>query len=171
MSDFPDTPAHEPQLPPPIVAPPAVVLTDNALTYLNQTRPWVRFMSILTFCMVGFMVVLGGIIILMGTLGRSLLEASGGNFSLLGAIATGFFYSLISLVYVAPAIYLHRYAGAIGRLQAGPSEFALEEALRNQKSFWRYVGILSVIGIALTVLVFVGAIILIILGVAMGRGR
>jgi len=82
-------------------------------------------MSILTFCMVGFMVVLGFVIILMGILGRSLFEAAGGNFSLLGAIATGFFYSLISLVYVAPAIYLHRYAGAIGRLQAGPSGIAL----------------------------------------------
>jgi hypothetical protein len=53
------------------------------------------------------------------------------------------------LLYTPPAVHLWRYAASIQQLQTGSGQQALESALRNQKSFWKYVGILSCVMMAL----------------------
>jgi hypothetical protein len=109
--------------------------------------------------------VLAGIALIMMGMGPSVLYGARGPFGSLargGNIATGFFYIILAILYVFPGVFLSRFASAIKLLQTNRSAQALEEAIRYQKSFWRYVGILSIVGIALMI---VGIILVIVVAV------
>jgi hypothetical protein len=143
-----------------------VGLTPRAQQYLDETRPWVRFISILTFVMAGFML-MGGLGLLAFTVlgGLAATTDRAGFGALGGAIGGGLLalvYVVMALVYLAPGTYLFRYASAIARLRATASGGALEDALKHQKSFWRFVGILTVISFVLAV---VGMVVGVIVGV------
>ena len=137
---------------------PTASLTPLAQQYLDQTRPWVRFMAILIFVSVGLMALVGISMLLVAVLGGFRAMGDGGPGPLGSAAGFGVMalvYVLLALVYVAPGLYLSRYATAIKRLNANSTAASLEDALKHQKSFWRFVGILSAIGIAVAVVVVV----------------
>ncbi|MBW3670567.1 MAG: type II secretion system protein GspG [Acidobacteria bacterium] len=114
-------------------------LTQDMLDSLRSTRPWVRFLSIIGFIAVGFMI-LGSIFIIgVGVIGGGDEEMPG--FLMIGL---GLLYLLMAILYVFPSMYLFRYASSITRaLQPGPKAIPVQDALRHQKSFWKFVGILT----------------------------
>jgi hypothetical protein len=59
-----------------------------------------------------------------------------------------------------PAWYLFSYAGALGSFLQGGAVAELEAALDHQKSFWKFVGILTLISMVLAVLGIVAAILI-----------
>lgn len=124
--------------------------------YAVQMRPWVRLMSWLTFIGAGFMFLVGLAVVLMGVLAGG--QAATGEYPFGGAIAgtaIGCLYALMGLIYLPPAVFLRRSANAIKRMASGDQTAAFEGLLKNQKSFWRFVGILSLICIVLMVIVFI----------------
>lgn len=125
----------------------------RAVDMLRQTRPWVRLISILLF--------LGGAIsLLMGALaGIAVLGGAmrGDHVAAVGAVAV---YLVIGIVYIAPAIYLFRYASRIVLLEQFASFSNLEKALSAQKSFWRFVGIASLAVIGLYIVAIAGVALL-----------
>jgi len=125
-----------------------IAVTPVMLEHLQATRPWVRFMSVMLFISVGLMF-LGGLL-LMATL------ASAGRGGPPAAI--GLLYWLLGLVYIAPAIFLNRYATSIRELLQGGGASPMEKALESQKSFWRYVGILTVVILCIYALILLIAI-------------
>jgi hypothetical protein len=130
--------------------------TPLAQHYLDQTRPWVRFMSVVTFVCAGLMVLVALVALaasLFGGLAASGVEGRGVLGSVVASGVMAFVYLVMACVYVLPALYLSRYAAAIKRLQTSSTASGLEDALKHQKSFWRFVGIVTVIGIVIAVLV------------------
>ena len=113
------------------------------LEAMRQTRPWVIFLAILGFIGTGLMI-LGGLVVM----------AMGGFGKLPGAF--GLIYVVLALIYVAPSLYLFRYGTGIGRLLERGGIDGLTHALVCQKSFWRLVGIMTLVVIGLYVLIFVG---------------
>jgi hypothetical protein len=114
---------------PPSEVPRAVVVI------LAETRPWLRLMLgvfVTGIALMAFTVLGLGVLGWFGTNVRSSALVLGGLVPLL----------LIALLYTPPAIYLARCAASIRRLQEGGSWTALEDALRNQKYIWRYLGVL-----------------------------
>jgi hypothetical protein len=137
-----------------------VVLTPLAQHYLDQTRPWVRFVSVLTFVVAGFMA-LAGVIMLLVALFGGFAARSAGGLGLRGAVGGAVlacFYLVLASVYIAPGVYLARYASAIERLRATGNAGVLEDALKHQKSLWRFVGIVTAISLAVAVVGMVLAI-------------
>jgi TonB family protein len=136
-------------------------LTAAAQQFLYQTGPWVRFMSIMIFIWSGIMALLGLAMILISI--RTRIPWGHSQFPMLsvGNSAIGLFYILFAILYVAPGVFLSRHADAIGVLRVRRSARALEDALRNQKSFWRYVGILTIIHIVLGAILIVFVLFLI----------
>jgi len=134
-----------------------VALTPLGQQYLDETRPWVRFMSIVTFAAAGLMVLVGLGLLLAALAGGLSNGAAAPGFPA-GALGGGLFalvYLAMALFYIAPGLYLARYATAIRLLKVESESLRLEDALKHQKSFWRFVGILTAVGIVLTV-VFLG---------------
>jgi hypothetical protein len=104
-------------------------ITPLMVEYLRETKPWVRFMSVIMFVMVG--------LILIGSVFMLLIPA--------GGIFLALIYVAMGVLYLFPAYFLHQYASAIRSLERGGGDVAMEDALRSQKSFWRFVGILTLI--------------------------
>ncbi len=153
---------EDPMDQPPAVAEPGgvvtmeITLSSRAQHYLEQTSPWVRFISILNFVCAGLMFLLGLVMMLVGLAGRLAPNDIGiGRSALPGAVAgvlLGMIYLLLACLYIAPGVFLSRYASAIRFLRSNRTADALEDAVRHQKSFWRYVGILALIGLVVAVL-------------------
>jgi len=124
---------------------------------LRRTVPWARFMSILLFLGGGMMVV-GGLVmgLGMGFAGA----ASGGDFGAAAAGgAIGLVYACAGLLNIVPAMFLWRFASRSSHYVAGPSDQRLESALDAQRSYWKFMGIFAIVGMALICVVFVVAII------------
>jgi len=127
-----------------------VCLSEKGRKYFSQTRPWVRFLSIILFICIGCMV-LGGLMILLVGMTGSLLGSSNPIYDMMpgGTFVVGLVYIILAILYAAPAVFLSRYASAIKNLQAEPSSQVLEGAIKYQKSFWRYIGVLTVVSLVI----------------------
>jgi len=135
----------------PVASAPTAV-PDSVVQLLGQTRPWVKLMAVLAFVVLGFS--------LLALLGFYL--AAGASKTLTSFLPL----LLMGSLYMPAALFLWRYADSIRQVQGGGGQAALESALRNQKSFWKYVGILACVMIALNGVALVGGI---IFGLLSGR--
>ncbi len=114
-------------------------VSARMLDALKGTHPWVRLLSVFMFVITAFMV-LGSIgLFAAGALGDASYESLG-----LGVV-----YLLMTMLYAVPAILLHRYASALGRLRYSDDAEDIEAALERQQSFWRIVGIMVLVMLVL----------------------
>ena len=132
---------------PPSSNDPPIVVTKYMLEMLRQTKPWVRFMSVMGFLGAALMMILGAFMIILGATTR------GGPPAFVGII-----YIPLGLIYLGPSVFLWRYANAIAELLQSRIGTQLENALQAQKSFWKFVGIMAAVILVLYALIFVFAI-------------
>lgn len=114
-----------------------ITVTPLMIESLRATKPWVKFLSILMFIMVG-LVFLGGLAMMFA----SPMGMRGG--ASVGPLM-GFVYWIMGGLYLAPAIFLYRYASSIDDLVRGGGDTAMEMALESQKSFWKFTGIVTLV--------------------------
>jgi hypothetical protein len=111
-------------------APEEGLVPDSILEAMRQTSPWVTFLSILGFIGAGLMVLGGLVVLVAGGLGKV-------------PAAFGLVYLLGAALYVAPSIFLWNYGSSIRRLLATSDMMSLSDAIGQQRSFWRLVGIMT----------------------------
>jgi hypothetical protein len=80
----------------------------------------------------------------------------------------GLLYVVLAFLYIPPVLYLHRYASRIRDLVRENSFQNLELALGAQKSFWKYLGMFTVITLVIYFLVLVGVL---VTSMVMGLGN
>jgi hypothetical protein len=134
-------------------APASRGITSSMIECLEQTRPWVRLLSILGFVGAVFMVLAALLMIVVGGAGM-VPGMGGGGAGGMGGVVLGLVYLLLALLYIFPSYFLFRYAGAISSMDRDVVG-GMERALAAQKSFWRFVGIVSLVYLVL-ILVFIG---------------
>ena len=126
---------------------------DRVASMLQQTKPWVRFISVITFLGSAFMV-LGGLFMIF-------IMASGVAHAAAPEMAVvGFIYLVMAFIYIIPGVFLWKYADRIALFIQNRSTGTLASALEAQKSFWKFVGILMIIFI----IFYAGFIFFVILG-------
>jgi hypothetical protein len=128
----------------------ALMFTPRAMDMLRQTRPWVRLVSILMF--------IGAALAILGVLSMLAVSFAATRGSFGAPMVMLILYTPFALLYIIPAVYLSRYAARINDLQKLNRADVLEKALEAQKSFWKFVGILIVVMIALWGLIFLSAV-------------
>ncbi len=136
-------------------------ITNGIIQQLKKTRPWVLFMAILGFIGTAFMAI-GTAGIFMGG-GAMLQMAAGPGAAAMPAGATmgvGIVYLLMTLFYFFASLYLYKYAGSIKRVVATGSTQDLELALKSQASFWKLVGVLTLLMFILMIVGMGAAIIM-----------
>lgn len=135
------------------------LMTERVVASLRKTRPWVLFIAILGFIGAAFTLVasipmfLGGG--MMGMSGMDGLDAGAGLAGTGFMIGIGAMYLLLAVIYFIASLYLLRYANAIKRAVNGLNASDLEVALDAQASFWKLVGILSIVSIVLMIVFMV----------------
>ncbi|MBS2014788.1 MAG: hypothetical protein JST00_18005 [Deltaproteobacteria bacterium] len=126
-------------------------VSETTMEAMRQTKPWVLLMGVFTLLGSGFMALAGVLMIVMSAMMPKNGPISPG---MLGLV-----YLPMAALYVYPGIKLWKYGSSIGRLVTTRQVSDLEDALSQQKGFWKFVGILSLIVVGLYGLVFVFAII------------
>ena len=136
-------------------------ITPGILEQLRRTRPWVLLVAVVFLILALLMILIGAAMLAGGSaiMGASPeIQAIGGTGMIQGM---GVVYILMSLLfYLLPSILLFRYAGAISKAVNSADATEAEIAISRQASFWKFVGILVLIGIVLFVVGFVAAIML-----------
>jgi hypothetical protein len=114
----------------------------SVIDLLSQTRPWVKLLAVMFFVFLGLAVL---VVIVMAAVTPVQAKVP----ALIPML-------VVLLLYIAPAVYLSRYARGIQRLLDGGGQGALEEALTNQKSFWKFSGVLALIMMCIYAIALVG---------------
>ncbi len=113
----------------------------QATQTLHQTRPWVRFLSILGFLMSGFSIF--GLISMAALVNVPNMPAFG-----LTVIVTTI--AKMMLMFFVPAILMWKYANRISVFLNAQTPATLAEAISAQKAFWIYVGVAGMIAVVYT---------------------
>ena len=131
-------------------------LSDTMLNYLKQASPWMRFSGILGFIACGLMVFGGVISAVILFIVYGLDEELAG----LPAVFAVLFYVPLGLLYFFPSRFIYNFGTKIRSYIISNSNEDLELAFKYNKSYWKFIGILCIVGLA----AFPGVIILSIIG-------
>ncbi|MCL6523699.1 MAG: hypothetical protein K6T34_03460 [Thermoflavifilum sp.] len=129
---------------------PEISLDESALMLLKGAASWAKFLAIVGFVFIGIMLI-------------SMLSASYlfNRFMLMPGLS-GFYvliYLIIAIIYFFPMWFLFRFAVKTQRAIDMHQSQELTLAFTYLKSFYQYLGILTIITIALYVIMMIGMII------------
>jgi hypothetical protein len=128
------------------------LLTEIMLKHLKAASPWLRFIGILSYIGCGFMA-LGGLVVMIIDLLLSerfnAISPAFDNFGQGMGAALGAVYLVFGLVLFIPVRFLYRFGSKIRSYFISHAEQELEEALKNNKSFWKFCGICAIIQLAI----------------------
>jgi len=129
-----------------------LVVNGESAGYLKETGGWARFLAIVGFCSIALLLVFAFFVgSLMSSLGMG-AQLAGMEFLM------GLYYFIIALLYFFPTLFLFRFASnVIDAVQANDTA-TLVTALRNLKSCFKFIGILTAIGLGLVILVLLFAV-------------
>jgi len=110
--------------------------------HLRCTRPWVKFCSLAGYITSVFL-----IIIAVFTL-RSMI----GKWPMSQTMLLGGFYLILALLFIIPSLYLSRYEKSITHLTVSMRIEDLEQALADQRSFWKQMAMMILLLLVLYLL-------------------
>ena len=121
-------------------------LTSIGISYLNQTRKWTHFLSILGF-------IFTGIIVIAALFLSSILDMFSGmdnsygisNISTIGTGTVTVFYLFLAAIYFFLSLYLYRFSIRIKAAVHEHNSTLLENGLKDLKSYWKLIGILTAV--------------------------
>jgi hypothetical protein len=142
-------------------------LTETMLMYLKQASPWLRFIGVLGFIQCGFLGLCAlpfFIMIPFGTVWSELGQIPGfeaiayGFGNVFGGIFGVYFLGAAVLLFF-PSYFIYNFGSKIRTYLRTGADQDLEGALKNNKSLWKFSGILSIISLAFIPVIFIITII------------
>lgn len=118
-------------------------LSSDAQYFLQEGSKWAKFLGILGFIGVGFLVLGGFSIMGAGSLlsGMGDMPFSPGLFGLL--------YIIIAILYFIPSLYLYNFANKAQAALRNNDSGMLTESIGFLRSTFKFFGIFAIIGIAM----------------------
>lgn len=135
-------------------------LSQEAQGFLREAARWAKFLSILGFIGLGFMLIGGLIMLAAGGAADSVARgALPFPMTMIGVI-----YLLIALMYFFPVYYLYKFASNAKYAVISQNAGMLTESMKFLKSHYKFIGIFTIvlfvtyiIGIIVMFTVFAGA--------------
>jgi uncharacterized membrane protein len=126
-------------------------LNDAMVRYLRETSPWARFLGIIGFIQCGLMA-LGGLVSLavIPAFFSELSDLSGMPSFIAGGVGGlfGFIYIIGAALLFFPARFAYNFGTKLRSYQRSGAEEDLESAFKNSKSLWKFLGILTIVSLA-----------------------
>jgi hypothetical protein len=129
-----------------------VKVTGSMVDSMRSTRPWTMLLSVLGFIGAGLFLIIGIVMLFVRALPRQDAQ--------LANAFMGVMYIVFAVVYCFPSLYLFKYSNSVKLFYQRKNESYLESALSYQKSFWKFVGILSIITIVISIVGIIAAILI-----------
>ena len=130
-------------------------LTETMLNYLKDASPWLRFIGVLGFIASGLMCIGGIIFMIVMFAASNFVDDVGGALS--GLI--GLIYVPMGALYFFPARFTYKFGAKIRDYRFTNADEDLELAFKNNKSLWKFLGILAIIGLAIIPLFLILALV------------
>ena len=140
-------------------------LTEAMLIYLKQASPWLRFIGILGFIGAGLTFLSGLVSIAFVPLMRQIWDEIPGFDTVSDVVSAIFGGTMVvfclggGVLLFFPALFIYRFGDKIRSYLRTGTDQELEQAFKNNKSFWKFVGIIYIISLAFIPLMIVGGII------------
>ena len=142
------------------------ILTETMLIYLKGASPWLRLIGILGFISAGMTALWGlgsfAFVPLMrqawDEIRDEMPEAFSGVFAAMGGTMAVFSIGVAALVFF-PSLFVYRFGEKIHSYLRTGTEQDLEQAFRNNRSFWKFFGIVCIVFLAITPIIIVGGVI------------
>jgi hypothetical protein len=134
----------------------ADAVSPGTIAQLAGTKPWVRFISVMLWIGIGFMIL--GAIGLGAMMIFGLSQNKSGPLGGMEMVVIAVMYGLMAFLYIYPAVKLWAYANRIGSLSATHSVADLDAALTEQRRFWKFVAIMMIIMICLYLVFIIGMV-------------
>ena len=146
-------------------------LTKTMVLYLKGASPWLRFLGILAFIGAGGTMLGGVLFLISGALGGFLTDVLTSLDTVdtveVGVISgitifTGVLIIITGVICFFPARFLYNFGNKIKKFLQNNSEEELESAFKNNKSFWKFAGIVAIIYLAFLPVMLIVSIIAVI---------
>ncbi len=147
-----------------------VKVTPESKAYFVEAANWGTFLAIVGYLGIAIMVIFGIFVMLAGGKLTETMEAfeqvygfqeSAPAFKL-GSFFTGFLMLAIAVLYFFPVYYLHQFSSKVKYGVNSLKQESFDAGVRNLKSLFKFMGILTIVMIAIYVL----AIVFVLIGVA-----
>lgn len=120
----------------------SLTISKEAINSLTETAKWTKFLSILGFIFIGLIVVMAFFAgSMMSFLPTQQIDQMPNGLGFLFTVI----YLLMALLYFFPTKYLWNFSQMIKSALANQNEEELDAALSNQKSFYKFFGILIIV--------------------------
>jgi len=124
-------------------------LSQESKQHLNETRKWTFFLAIVGFVFIGLMVLLS---LSMG----AIFEELGDDMMPFPSFAVGFIYLVIGGLYFFPIYYLYKFSTNMKNALISDEDSSLNDAFRNLKSHYKFMGIFTIIIFSIYLLMGLG---------------
>ncbi|MDR2109849.1 MAG: hypothetical protein LBP32_00925 [Spirochaetaceae bacterium] len=151
---MPDNPYQSPQseLNPDKNPAPAGILTEAMVSCLGGASPWIRFLGVLGYVVSG--------LIAAGGIGWLIAAPRLPEMSELAIV--GLLYFALGILIFFPSRFTYRFGTGIRNYLRSNAESELELAFKNNRSLWKFMGILAIINLSFVpVSIIIGIIALI----------
>ena len=129
-------------------------LNQTAIEYLSSCKSWSKFLGIIGFVFTGFMALATVVLFITGSSAGLDEELFGG-----AVMVVGLAYLVMTVIYGYVSFSLYKFASNSEEAIYTKDPVDLQEALRSLKNFFLVMGIMTILGLALMVLGFIGGFI------------
>lgn len=131
-----------------------LIIDWRSKEFLKETAKWTKFLAILGFVGIGFMV-LGSLVMLFAP--SSLM--SNGDFPFGGKIFMMLLYLAFAVLYYFPISYLYQFSENTKKAIENNDNNAIRDAFEFLKSHYKFMGILTIILLSFyAIIIFIGLI-------------
>ena len=125
--------------------------------YVKEAGKWMHFMAIILAIGIGLLAI-GGICMMLFSSFFAMYDTE--EMPAFVFVIMGFVYIAMAVILVFPTIYLFRASNAAAKAVALENNEQLVEFFKNNKSYWKFQGIYTIVCLSLCALLIVAAIII-----------
>ena len=133
-----------------------LIMTPDSIASLDRMIYWAKFLSILGFIGVGFMLI-----------GAISIAFVGNNLMGPGAAGISLIYLVLAVIYFTPMYYLFKFSSHGRRVITQKSQHQTDQGLIYLAAHYKFIGVLAIVLLSLYVLIFIG---LFAAGIGMASG-
>ncbi|MDG1227314.1 MAG: hypothetical protein P8P15_04995 [Polaribacter sp.] len=128
-----------------------LTLTNTSKSFLKETVKWTRFLSILGFFLILFMLVLAAF---SSTIFNMVAKVQPGIPESLG-LSLAITYLVLSIIYFFPVYYLLQFSSKMKKALTTKNNETLAGAFKMLKSHYKFIGVFTIITLSLYSLLFI----------------
>lgn len=133
-----------------------LVITEEMKSILSETAKWAKLLAIVAFIMFGFMILMGiTLFISFASIPENsiLVQSFYQGIGMFGA----FFFIIIAIIMLIPYLYLYRFSIKMQTAIRDNNEEFLLKSFQNHKSFYKFIGIFTIIMLVINIIPFIFA--------------